>query len=30
VRVRPPEGAEPLNSQQVLLEWYQKNAVLQD
>jgi polyphosphate kinase len=30
VRVRPPEGAEPLNSQQVLLEWYQKNSVLQD
>ncbi len=30
VPVRPPEGAESLNSQQALLEWYQKNAVLQD
>jgi polyphosphate kinase len=30
VPVRPPEGTEPLNSQQFLLEWYQKNAVLQD
>jgi len=26
VRVRPPEGAQPLNSQQALLEWYQKNS----
>jgi polyphosphate kinase len=30
VRVRPPEGAEPLNAQQVLLDWYQKNTILQD
>jgi polyphosphate kinase len=30
VPVHPPEGAEPLNSQQFLLDWYQKNAVLQD
>ena len=30
VRVRPPEGVEPLNSQQFLLEWYSKNAALQD
>jgi polyphosphate kinase len=30
VPVRPPEGADPLNAQQFLLEWYQKNAVLQD
>ena len=29
-RVRPPEGAEPLNSQSFLLEWYSKHAVLQD
>ena len=25
LRVRPPEGVEPLNSQQFLLEWYAKN-----
>jgi polyphosphate kinase len=30
VRVRPAEGAEPLNAQPVLLDWYQKNSVLQD
>jgi polyphosphate kinase len=30
VPVRAPEGADPINSQQSLLEWYQKNAVLQD
>ena len=30
VRVRPAEGAEPLNSQLVLLDWYQKNSVLTD
>jgi polyphosphate kinase len=29
-RVHPPEGVEPLNSQRFLLEWYSKNAVLQD
>ena len=29
-RVRPPEGTEPLNAQQFLLDWYSKNAVLQD
>ncbi len=30
LRVRPPEGVDPLNSQQFLLEWYSKNAALQD
>jgi polyphosphate kinase len=30
VRVRPPEGVDPLNSQQFLLEWYSKHAALQD
>jgi polyphosphate kinase len=30
VPVRPVEGADTLNAQQFLLEWYQKNAVLQD
>jgi polyphosphate kinase len=30
VRVRPPEGAEALNAQQGLLDWYQKNTILQD
>ena len=28
VRVRPPEGVDPLNSQQFLLEWYSKHAAL--
>ena len=26
MRVRPPEGVDPLNSQQFLLEWYSKNT----
>ena len=30
LRVRPPEGVDPLDSQRFLLEWYSKNAVLQD
>jgi polyphosphate kinase len=30
LRVRPPEGVEPLNSQQFLLDWYSKHAALQD
>jgi len=30
LRVRPPEGVEPLNSQQFLLDWYSKHATLQD
>jgi polyphosphate kinase len=30
VPVRPSEGADTLNAQQFLLEWYQRNAVLQD
>jgi polyphosphate kinase len=30
VRVRPSEGADPLNSQQFLLEWYSKHAALHD
>jgi polyphosphate kinase len=29
-RVHPPDGVAPLNSQQFLLEWHSKNAVLQD
>jgi len=28
--VRPPEGVEPIDSQRFLLEWYSKNATLQD
>ncbi len=28
--VRPPEGVEPLDSQRFLLDWYSKNATLQD
>jgi polyphosphate kinase len=28
--VRPPEGIEPVESQRFLLEWYSKNATLQD
>ncbi|MBA3269659.1 MAG: RNA degradosome polyphosphate kinase, partial [Acidobacteria bacterium] len=30
VRVRPPEGAEPLNAQQFLLEWYSKHSNVED
>jgi polyphosphate kinase len=30
LRVRPPEGVEPLDSQKFLLEWYSKNSPLQD
>ncbi|HXG87412.1 MAG TPA: polyphosphate kinase 1 [Vicinamibacterales bacterium] len=30
IRVRPPEGVEPLNSQQFLQDWYSKNAALPD
>jgi polyphosphate kinase len=30
LRVRPPEGVEPLNAQQFLLEWYSKHTALQD
>jgi len=30
LRVRPPEGVEPLNSQQFLLEFYSKHAAAQD
>jgi polyphosphate kinase len=30
VRVRPPEGVDPLNAQQFLLEWYSKHTALQD
>ena len=30
LRVRPPEGVEPVDSQRFLLEWYSKNTVLQD
>ena len=30
LRVRPPEGVEPVDSQRFLLEWYAKNTVLQD
>jgi polyphosphate kinase len=29
-RVRPPEGLEPLNSQQFLLDWYSKHTLLQE
>jgi polyphosphate kinase len=30
LRVRPAEGAEPINSQLQLLDWYQKNSILAD
>ena len=30
LRVRPPEGVDPVDSQRFLLEWYSKNTVLQD
>ena len=31
LHARPPaEGVEPLNAQQFLLEWYSKNAALQE
>ena len=29
-RVRPPEGVEPLNAQQALLDWYAKHTLLQE
>jgi polyphosphate kinase len=29
-RVQPPEGVEPLNSQQFLLDWYSKHTLLQE
>jgi polyphosphate kinase len=30
LRVRPPEGVDPLDSQRFLLEWYSKHTALQD
>jgi polyphosphate kinase len=30
VRVTPPEGIEPLNAQQFLLDWYSKHTLLQE